>query len=1680
MGMPVWLDFADKFASVIGATAGILGLVIASSQRRRGDDDGDGPRRPASAWSVWLRTAAVFGACSLIVLAVRALGLTPRSWDWPVSAIAGAVSALACAAAVMAWLSFRRQSMPLPAALRLLLTEQWQDARGHQYEYFVGEAPPLPEIYVEQKTEAVPQPGRAEAQLFTIREMLLAHRSTVVVAEPGVGKSTAVALVLREQCRWWLDASRSDDAGDAPYGSVLPVSVPAELLADRSVSEALAAHCRQVTGRSVGAELFDDRPPNAESWLVVVDGLDQVLSSRRRARVLARLGDAVTASAEHRRFMITTRPLMLGELGNLSGEHITRFALRGFERRDLYAFAERWVAHRNRTHSPGLEAPPITLERFVAAVSSSRLSAIARVPLIATITALILETDQDDALPTSRAGLYERFIQHLLNARRVRADEEEGTAADLARQGPRGGRAWDWLSDNLRDLLEGTADLCLSQGGTQVAASAAAWVRGHAPPDLFDGLPGWEVSVRGLLTSTSLIVPRTGGLRFAHPSIAEYLAAGPRAREFDRASWLADARSPDGRNLALFTLARSAHSADPLVTLLMERGGADTCVAGEIIADGIPVGAHLRAEVVDRLFDQLVRDDRSAPEALEVLVKLTSDEQVTDRLTALATGDGGSPWVRAFTAEALCAVLPDGSAILRTALRESDADEIRRWLLERLVLRGAATEQERETLASLAPATISAAVGGAMAAQWYRQITEDADADPGQRLRALLALADGGYAETVRCLEDVIVLPALTAEARLDAARAILQAGLAGVPEVLRRVGGGEGRDLDVRVPVLAALAGGGDAEARVLLDALSSAGGEEFAARFPSLALWSETSGMRSTERQAGRNPRVWGRIPPRNPYFSGRDDELAELRRRLAGGDTTQVLHGLGGVGKTQLAIEYAYRFRDDYDMVWWIPSDQPSLIRGNLARLGAYIGARQAADVGTDAAITSVLHALQTGSPYDRWLLIFDNCDQPDELHHLLPSGPGHVLVTSRNIGWGPGTAGLAIDVFSRPESLAFLRRRIPGLDETTGDALADYLGDLATSLENAAGLLAETGRSAEDYLAELENQADARLRNGLPTEYPVSLVASMESALKQVFEEDVLAAILLRHCAHFGPEPIPFDVLYTAHRVVVGMESLADPLRFLETVSRLRRYGLITVDTPGRKIQANRLVAALVRDGVPRDERQHVQHHVHLMLAAGASDPDAPEARDQYSELAGHIYPTRMLECPHPDVRSFILNCARFFALTGDHASCRSLMDRAVSAWEEDLGEAEPLMRQAQLLRARAHRALGDFASALRIAHDVWEAVPEARPEEKSSAARSLGVGLRLTGDFGRALDLDRRAAATAEELFGDTGEQTIGAALHLALDHELAGDYDSAHRTYAQAAQALLGRRSARRWALAAMALSGAARASTLAGDYGAGRLLSGEARAVSLSSTVGNTVKAMVGRDAAVILRLMGSERDAPRSGPEQALEILTDIGTRHDPSGVDDLVFQLSLGNTLLAAGRPDEATDQLGATLRKITEVLGEQHPFTYAAQSNLAAACRLDGAGSGSASMNHAAHHGLSQSVGPDHPYTLTCAVNLAGDHAAQGDLEAAAALGRTTLTALRARLGERHPLTLAGAVNLSTDLRRLGDPDAAAMRDQALHHLAATADDIRPDAIDARRGRRLTPTIELPPLTDTDQL
>ena len=517
----------------------------------------------------------------------------------------------------------------------------------------------------------------------------------------------------------------------------------------------------------------------------------------------------------------------------------------------------------------------------------------------------------------------------------------------------------------------------------------------------------------------------------------------------------------------------------------------------------------------------------------------------------------------------------------------------------------------------------------------------------------------------------------------------------------------------------------------------------------------------------QIGAQPRIWGNVPQRNKNFTGRAEVLEQLRQdapsRVAvvpGEPLPKALQGFGGVGKTAVAIEYAYRYRSQYDLVWWIPSDQIALVRSSLAALAGELGLEAPSATGIEAATTAVLGALRRGEPFSRWLLIFDNADQPDELGSLIPRGPGDVLVTSRNHRWQAVIDTVPLDVFARKESAEFLGKRVPkGLSVSDANRLAEKLGDLPLALEQAGALLTESGMAADEYIRLLDEQVTQIMSEGTAPGYPTSVTAAYKLTVSRLRQQLPQAEELLRCCAFFGPEPIPRDVFKRGPQASGSRlgDLIANPILLARAIRELGRFALAKID--GTNISVHRLIQALLRDELDPTEQASYRQEAHSILAAGAPrSPTDVSTWPRYAELVPHVGSpvTDLARCRVPAHRALALNFLRYLSLLGDFTSCRSFAERFIAQWKEDSGPDDPNVLDAERHLGNVLREIGHYSKAYTLIEETLgnaERVCGARDPLTLTLRNSFGADLRARGDFAAARELDEETRVLHEAVFG---------------------------------------------------------------------------------------------------------------------------------------------------------------------------------------------------------------------------------------------------------------------------------------------------------------------------------------
>lgn len=795
---------------------------------------------------------------------------------------------------------------------------------------------------------------------------------------------------------------------------------------------------------------------------------------------------------------------------------------------------------------------------------------------------------------------------------------------------------------------------------------------------------------------------------------------------------------------------------------------------------------------------------------------------------------------------------------------------------------------------------------------------------------------------------------------------------------------------------------------------------------------------------RDVERLPQVWGNVPPRNPNFTGREGLLRDLHDRLVVERETAVLphaiHGMGGVGKSQVAIEYVHRHRGDYDLIWWIPAEHDGQILSALTDLARRLGL-EVRDIGeANTAVPAVREALSTGStPYQNWLLVFDNAEDLSEVRpHFPTGGAGKILVTSRNPEWAEVARSLEVDVFTRTESKSFLTKRTPELTEEEADRLAEALGDLPLAVEQAAAWRVATGMSVDQYLQLLEEKRIELLALGTSPNYELSVAAAWNVSLDKLEQVNAAALQLLQVCSFFAPEPISRDLFAGSPSAPITDpldETLRDPIKLARAIRDIQRYALAKFDHRNGTLQMHRLVQAVLSGRMDEERQEVMRRGAHTLLANGdPNNPTFPDYWKRYQALRPHVTVSRAVMSHDPRVHQLVFNMLQFLFYWGDHEGGAALAKEAHEQRQADLGDDHEHTLAVAKWRAWILWLLGNFKEAKQIngrSLELYRAAFGENDEGTLDAMTRVAIDLRTAGDFAGALRLDREAVEKCRRELGEDDPATLNAAFHLGISLKQVGRFAEAWEldsdTYRRQS-AVLGENHD--WTMRTLDYS------TMDlrewGDYLGARMLQEgvyERSAKVFGPETPATIRAA--RNLAVARRKAG-DHDGARKIAEEALG---KFRVRYGDDYPYTMATALSLATDLRQTGDREGARELGEQTLQQYVKVFGDRHPYTLSAQANLAIVLRLLGDASGARASNAETLEALHATLGPDHPISLVCATNLASDLYALGEHQAAYEQDVDTLNRSRRTLGEDHPSTLACSLNLALDLHALGRPQEA---------------------------------------------
>ena len=419
--------------------------------------------------------------------------------------------------------------------------------------------------------------------------------------------------------------------------------------------------------------------------------------------------------------------------------------------------------------------------------------------------------------------------------------------------------------------------------------------------------------------------------------------------------------------------------------------------------------------------------------------------------------------------------------------------------------------------------------------------------------------------------------------------------------------------------------------------------------------------------------------RLRPRPSMLIGREGMLSELQARLEPGDGAGprivALCGLGGAGKSSVAVEYAYRHLAEVGVAWQFSAEDPAVLAAGFAELAAQLGIPDSAESRDPvAAVHAVLARFSSG-----WLLIFDNApDMASVAAFLPPAGPGQILITSTNPNW-PGES-LEVPVLDDDTAARFLVARTGDQDLPTARELASALGGLPLALVQAAAYITATGQSQASYLALFRQRRVDLLSRGEPGGHGKTVATTWELAFKRLQQTCASAVGLLQLLAFYAPDAIPLHLLLRprpeltgqlSHEVIPVLVPLMDDrLAADNAVRALRQYSLVTPAADG-SVSVHPLVQAVTADDMTEDLARAWRQAAALLIEAAIPDhPEDPSSWPVFGALLPHA------QAALPADRRGLELMAYYLGYSGNYAAARDLLRGVHRAKEHEYGQDDP--------------------------------------------------------------------------------------------------------------------------------------------------------------------------------------------------------------------------------------------------------------------------------------------------------------------------------------------------------------------------------------------------------------------
>lgn len=776
--------------------------------------------------------------------------------------------------------------------------------------------------------------------------------------------------------------------------------------------------------------------------------------------------------------------------------------------------------------------------------------------------------------------------------------------------------------------------------------------------------------------------------------------------------------------------------------------------------------------------------------------------------------------------------------------------------------------------------------------------------------------------------------------------------------------------------------------------------------------------------------------RLPrPPSGISVGREAALSVLEKALQPGSGDAVgmaILGLGGIGKTELALHYVLAHSNAYELTWWITGESVDAVARGLAGL-----AKELNPDGTenwDSVDAAVWARAWLGS-HSNWLLVLDNVDTPESIEEVIASAAvtgGRVLLTTRrDLAWVRyRLTTFRLKVLDRPASVALLYRFLPGhLDHEQAQQLAAELGDLPLAVEQAGAYLAQRPQvTIAEYRSRLVQQPArifAAVAQGTPGDRAVA--ATWRITMETVWAENPLAGHLLTIASYLAPQRIPVDLL---------AEVADDPQAAEDAIALLGSYSMLTIDTGGT-VAVHRVVQATTRS----NETTDTAYRQALEIVSDRL-PDDPRANvagwAAWSELLPHL--DALFEATPDDAREeTLVQISNLLDKTGSYQWHQGQLKEAIVKLEraksidESISSHNIVNRLTSLNNlAIAYQSVGrmdDAIHLLQLTLALRENLIGGDHQHTLMSRTNLAAAYQAVGRLNEAVRLLEQNLIDSERVLGSSHLDTLITRNNLAAAYRAIGQVDRSakllERVLADSTRTL-----------------GSEHPDTLDARNNLAVVYESMGRLEDVIPLFEQTLadrERVLGEDNPMTIMTRGNLAEAYKSAGRlsDAMRLLKQTLTDRErvlgPDNPETLNSRRALAGGFKSRGQHNEAIRIYEYSLSSSERVLGREHPDTLTSMSDLACAYEAAGRILDASVLHKKTLDNRKHVLGNDNPDTLMSQNNLAYTYSLTGRLADATLLYEQTLASRERVLGSDHPETLSSRANLATAYHMAGRLD-----------------------------------------------